>query len=295
MLLITGATGTNGKPLVAELRKLGAPLRLLTRDPAKAEALRGPGVEIVAGDLAQPESLAAALRGVERVFVLSAVSLQLAEQERAFVAAAARAGAQQLVKFSANGADPRSTQPLARMHGEGERALAQSGVPWCALRPTFFQQNLLGLAGGIKRDGVIRHNHGRHPAAHIDVRDIAAVAARVLTDPIATHAGKVYELRGPQPITYAQIATRLSELLERPIRCVELDDEAYAAGLARAGVPEWLARNIAEMAALVRNGSAAQGNDLIERIGRRTPRRVSDFLVEHRALFGAGTASTEQR
>jgi len=295
MLLITGATGTNGKPLVAELRKLGAPLRLLTRDPAKAEALRGPDVEIVAGDLARPESLDAALRGVERAFLLSAVSPQLAEQERAFVAAAARAGVRQLVKFSANGADPRSPRLLARLHGEGERALAQSGVPWCALRPTFFQQNLLGLAGSIKRDGVIRHNHGRHPAAHVDVRDIAAVAARVLTEPIAAHDRKIYELRGPQPITHAQIAARLSELLDRPIRCVEQDDDAYAAGLVRAGLPEWLARAIAELAELARNGSAAEGNDVIERVGRRTPRRVSDFLAEHRAHFGAGAASTEQR
>ncbi len=285
MIFVTGATGTNGRPLVERLRARGVALRLLTRDAKKLEALRGPGVEVVSGDLAKPESYAAALRGCERAFLLSAVSQQIAEQEGAFAAAAAQAGVRQIVKFSANGADAKSPYALGRMHGHAEEAIAKSGLGCCTLRPTFFQQNLLWAAGSIKKEGLFRNNLGEARAAHIDVRDIAAVAAAILTSPIAAHTGKVYELRGPQALTFAEIADLFTQVVGKPVRYVNLTDAEYTAGMVRAGLPEWLATAIAELAAAARNGGAAQLNDHVRTIGGKEPTSVAAFLAEHRAML----------
>lgn len=285
MIFVTGASGTNGRPLIERLRARGVALRLLTRDAKKLEALRGADVEVVSGDLAEPTSYAAALRGCERAFLLSAVSLRIAEQEGAFAAAAAQAGVRQIVKFSANGADPKSPYALGRMHGQAEAAVAASGVAWCALRPTFFQQNLLWAAGSIKKDGLFRNNLGEARAAHVDVRDLAAVAAALLTAPIAAHAGKVYELRGPQALTFAEIATLFTQVVGKPVRYVNLTDAEYAAGMVRAGLPEWLATAIAELAAVARDGSAAQLYDHVRTLGGKEPTTVAAFLAEHRAAL----------
>ncbi len=285
MIFVTGASGTNGRPLVERLRAQGVALRLLTRDAKKLAALQGPGIEVVSGDLAEPASYAAALRGCERAFLLSAVSQRIAEQEGAFAAAAAQAGVRQIVKFSANGADPKSLYALGRMHGQAEAAVAASGVAWCALRPTFFQQNLLWAAGSIKKDGSFRNNLGDARAAHVDVRDLAAVEAAILTAPIAVHAGKVYELRGPQALTFAEIAALFTQVVGKPIRYVNLTDAEYAAGMVRAGLPEWLATAIAELAAVARDGSAALLNDQVRTIGGKEPTTVAAFLAEHRAAL----------
>lgn len=280
MILVTGATGTNGRALVAELRQRGAALRLFTRDAAKAQALRGPDDEVAVGELGNAESVAAALQGCERAFLLSPVSQRIAEQEGAFAQAAARAGVRHVVKLSADGADPESRLTLGRLHGEAERALMRSGVAWTSLRPTFFQQNLLWARGSIERDGTFRNNLGDARAAHVDARDTAAVAARVLTDPVEAHAGQIYELRGPEALTFDEIAAIYSDLLGKPVRYVNLGDEEFAAGMVRAGLPEWLAKAIAELAELARNGSASRTNPIVERLTGRAPTNVAAFLRE---------------
>jgi uncharacterized protein YbjT (DUF2867 family) len=288
VILVTGATGTNGRELLDALRKRGAPdikVRGLTRDPKKAESLKKLGVEAAIGDLAQPASLPAALAGCDRVFILSAVSEQIAEQEAALAQAAKKAGAKQLVKFSANGADPDSKHTISRLHGQGEKAVQATGLAWTVLRPTFFQQNLLWGAPSIKKEGVFRNNLGRTKASHIDTRDIAAVAARVLTDPLEDHAGKVYELRGPQALSFDEIAAIFTRVLGKPVRYVDLTDEQYEQGMTQAGMPQWLAHAIAELAEVARNGTAGQVNDIVGRIGEKKPTTVEQFLVENRAAF----------
>jgi uncharacterized protein YbjT (DUF2867 family) len=285
MILVTGATGTNGSLLVKELRRIGAPVRALTRDAKKAEPLKELGAEVAVGDLEQPDSLAAAMSGVERLFLLSAVSLQIGEQERAAAAAARSAGVRHVVKLSANGADPKSANTVGRLHGQGEEGVKASGLAWTFLRPTFFMQNLLWGAGSIAKEGIFRNNLGKSKAAHVDARDIAAVAARALTDPIPSHANEIYELRGPQALSYDEIAAIFTRVLGRPVKYVDLTDEQYREAMTTSGMPEWLARAIVELAELARSGTAGRTNDLVEKIARRKPTSVEEFLVEHRKAF----------
>src|SRR6266516_1955526 len=117
MILITGATGNNGQELVHQLSAMEQSLRSLVRNPAKAANLKGPNIELAAGDFDQPETLEAALRGVEKAFLLTPVAERFVQWQRAFIETVQRAKVKHLVKFSGMGADARSESELLRLHG----------------------------------------------------------------------------------------------------------------------------------------------------------------------------------
>ena len=171
MILVIGATGTVGSEVVRQLVATGERPRALVRDPATARQRLGDQVEHVVGDLDRPETIAAALAGVDRVFLLTTQSSRQPEWERAVIGAAARAGVGQLVKLSVFRADEQSPLQVARQHGKAEQVLAQSGLAATILRPVFFMQNLLAMV----HDGAIATAAGDGRVAMVDARDIAAV------------------------------------------------------------------------------------------------------------------------
>src|SRR4051794_41654442 len=142
MILVTGGTGTSGSEVVKQLSAAGAKFRAMARNPGRAESLRLPGVEVVAGDFDKPETLDAALRGVDRAFLLTPPDERTVEHQTRFIDAAKRAGVRHLVKFSALLADPASPARFIRWHGEVDRLIESSGLKWTLLRPPFFMQNL---------------------------------------------------------------------------------------------------------------------------------------------------------
>ncbi len=118
MILITGATGNSGRELVRQLVAAGQRVRALVRNPAKAADLKGPNVELAVGDFDHPATLDAALRGVDKAFLLTPVAEHFVEWQSAFIEAAQRAQVRHLVKFSAMGADSNAKVELLRLHGE---------------------------------------------------------------------------------------------------------------------------------------------------------------------------------
>src|ERR1043166_8543812 len=135
MILITGATGTNGRELIQQLTIAGQRVRAMVRDPKKATELQGNNVEIVAGDFSNPASVEDALRGAEKAFLLTPVAEGFADWQRNFIAAAQRAKIRHLVKFSGMGATRDSGSELMRMHAETDELLRKSGVPFTILQP----------------------------------------------------------------------------------------------------------------------------------------------------------------
>jgi uncharacterized protein YbjT (DUF2867 family) len=118
MILVTGATGTTGREIVEELRKVGASgVRALVRDPARASFVRDAGFETAEGDFDRPETLGAALEGVESALLLTPPSPLTFEHNRVFVESAARAGVRHVVKLSAFGADAGAPEGFGRWHG----------------------------------------------------------------------------------------------------------------------------------------------------------------------------------
>jgi uncharacterized protein YbjT (DUF2867 family) len=284
MILITGATGTAGREVVEELRRLGAKgVRALVRDPARAGFIREAGIDAVAGDFDRPETLSAALEGVERALLLTPPSPQTFEQQRAFVEAAKRAGVRHVVKFSAFGADADAPEGFGKWHGQSEELLKSSGLAWTMLQPNFFMQNLLGQAGQIASTGSIYQPVGDARASFIDVRDIAAVAARTLTE--EGHEGKTYVLTGPEALSYHDVATKLSEATGRSINYVPISPEQFRAGALGAGLPEWLVSALERLNDIFAAGQAAQVTDDVRRVGRKEPSTFDQFARDHAEAF----------
>ena len=145
MILVTGATGKVGRHVVAALKGRGSAVRITSRDPNKAAGTLGAGIEIVEADYARPDSLAPALAGVERLFLLCGANQRKAELEIGVVDAAKAAGVRHVVKLSVLDADERSSATVLRDHRRVERHIEGLDFEWTHLRPTLFMQHLLNL------------------------------------------------------------------------------------------------------------------------------------------------------
>ncbi|MCU1693519.1 MAG: hypothetical protein JWM64_2610 [Frankiales bacterium] len=286
MILVTGATGNVGGALVAQLSRAGVPARALVRSPSRADDLRGYDVDLAIGSYEDPASLGAALDGVDRVFLVSPGSPVMADQELAVVAAVqAHAPEAHVVKLAAAGVDaPGGTGVrFLQLHRQVVQGLADSGLASTVLAPGSFMQNLLGQAGSVQEQSVVRAAVGDGAVSHVDVRDVAAVAAHVLTSD--GHEGATYTITGPEALTYAQVAETLSRVLGREVRFEDVEPAQYRASLVSAGVPEWTVDGLLELGEVYRSGGAAGVTDEVQKATGSPARPLEQFLTEHRAAF----------
>jgi uncharacterized protein YbjT (DUF2867 family) len=285
MILVTGATGTNGRLVVEALLRAGIPVRAMVQNPAKAADLLQAGAQLVVADFDKPETLDGALVGVERSLLLSAVDEHLVDREARFVERARKAGLRHLVKFSAIGAHPTASFTFGRQHGRSERLIMDSGLVFTFIQPNFFMQNLLWSADAIKGRGELYSTLGQTPASHVDARDIASVITATLTEPIDRHAGSIHLLTGPAALTFAQVAETISRVVGRAVRYVDLTDEQLKAGLLASGQPEWQATALVELNTYARQGHASVVTDTVERVGGRAARPLEQWVREHATTF----------
>lgn len=294
MILVTGATGTTGSEIIRELSAAGAKgVRVLARDPGRASAARDAGFEIVEGDFEKPGTLGAALEGVSRALLLTPPSPRTFEQQRAFVDAAKRAGVRHVVKFSAFGADADAPEGFGKWHGQAEDALKAAGLAYTMLRPNFFMQNLLGQARRIAAQGSIYQPVGDARASFIDVRDIAAVVAKVLTED--GHEGKSYVLTGPEALSFYEVAEKLSAAAGREISYVPVSPEQFRAGALAAGLPEWLVDALGVLNEVFASGKAASVTGDARRVSGREQITFDKFARDYAHAFkgeaaGRGTS-----
>lgn len=280
MILITGATGTNGRPLVELLKQQGAPLRLMVRDKAKAEKLGGPSVELIEGDLDAPDTLEEALKGIETAFLLPPFVPDAVEMQRNFIEAAKSAGVKRIVKFSVLGADSNGSIAITKWHGEAEELLKNSGLQWTILRPNAFMQNLLGLADPIK-GGTLYEPVADARISMVDVNDIAAVAAATLTQD--GHEGQIYEITGPQGVDSNEVAAALSAATGTTVTYVAVSSEQFRASLA--GAPQWLIDALDELYAAYRTGAFATVTNDVERVTGRSATDIDTWAKENAEAF----------
>jgi uncharacterized protein YbjT (DUF2867 family) len=282
MILLTGATGTAGSEVATALSAAGVPFKALVRNPDTAASLHRPGVKLVRGDLADPASLAAALNGVSRAFLLTPPAAEQVDLQDNFITAAQSAGVQHVVKLSVVPGD--GANRFARLHAQADERLKQSGLAWTLLQPTFFMQNLLGLAGMI-RGGTIYQPAGAGRSGYVDTRDIAAVAAAVLTTP--GHQGKTYTLTGPEDLSFREIADRFSDVLGRLILYVDIPPEAARDAMLKSGMPAWNVDGVLELMAALRADRLSFVTDDVRRVTGHRPRTLEQFIRDHETHFGA--------
>jgi uncharacterized protein YbjT (DUF2867 family) len=223
-VLVTGATGRVGRMVVDLLADAGLPVRALTRRPE--EAALPAGVEVVTGDLTVPESLDAALRGVDAVFLVWTVPPATAPAVVERLATYAR----RVVFLSAPHRTPhpffQQPNPMAALYTEIERLIVGSGLESTIIRPGMFASNaLLWWAPAIRGDGVVRWPYGAAETAPVDDRDVAAVAARTLYQD--GHAGGDYVLTGPESLSQTEQVRIIGDVLGRRIQFVELSPDEF--------------------------------------------------------------------
>lgn len=283
MILVIGGTGTIGSEVARQLAAAGQPFRMLARDTKKAAGVAGDGVEIVQGDIEKPETLGAAMRGVERMFLVTPLHLNQIQMKANAIKAAAAAGVKHVVMSTGVGASLESPVKLGRWHGESEKALKDSGMGWTFLQPTFFMQNFLMSAASIKGQGAFYLPLGDAKVAHVDARDIAAVGVAALTQP--GHEGKAYPLTGPQALSCDEIGEIFSEVTGKKISYVGVSLEDAKAAMTAAGMPAELADALNELYALGPAGHLAGILDTVKSVTGAPARSFRQFAGDYAAAF----------
>jgi uncharacterized protein YbjT (DUF2867 family) len=287
LILITGAGGNVGKEVLKQAVLAGADIRAAYQSAAKADVPSGVAVAEV--DFKKPETLAAALKGVERVFLVGPPTEELAELERKAVLVIAQApGIKQVVKLSAMGGRGSN---FTRLHAESEDYIRASGVPFTFLRPNCFMQNAVMYNGEtIRSQGVFYGSEGDGKVSQVDIRDVAAVAVRALRK--EGHDGKTYTLTGPEALTSAEAAALLSKAVGREIRFVNLPAAELKKALLSAGMTEWHADAVLDLQRFYREGKAAEVTDDVERVLGRAPIPYSRFAHDYHATLEGERVAT---
>jgi uncharacterized protein YbjT (DUF2867 family) len=236
MILLTGATGLAGSFIANEFVRQRQPVRILVRDRAKAAALEQvPTVEIVEGDMSRRSSLGSALDGVDRVLMISAPLMDMVETQCTFIDASKAAGVRHVIKFSGLDARPDTAFPFGLMHKEIEEYLENSGLAWTHLRPTGFMQEYLREAPSIINEDAFYLALGDVRLNPIDLVDVGKVGFLLLRD--GGHEGARLPMTGPEALTMAEVADRISRAVGRTVRYVAVSPLQRRQALIAHGIP----------------------------------------------------------
>lgn len=282
-ILVTGSTGTVGSLLVKELLAQKASFTAMVRNPEKAKALNDIGVDVVMGDFTKLESLDAALKGREKVFLLSGPDQRQVELQGNLVRAAKKAGVKHLVKLSALGAGLSSPVTLLRWHGQTEKEIEESGIAFTHLRPHYFMQNTLMFSGTVSSQGAFYGPFGGMRISLVDARDVAAVAASALTRP--GHENQAYDITGPEALSMADVAAKLSTATGKSVNFVAVSSQDARKGMVSMGMPDWLADGLLELMGSWTNGNGSRVTNTVEEATGRSARTYDTFAGEHVQAF----------
>jgi uncharacterized protein YbjT (DUF2867 family) len=284
MILVTGATGTIGRPLVDLLVREGTHVRAVTRNPQAAGLPAG--VEVVEGDPSRPDTLASSLEGVTGLFLHPrAVGVAAG----ALLALARERGVKRVVVLSAMNVDDDLADQPSRYQGdrnkEVEDAVTRSGLEWVSLRASSFADNSIrAWAAQIRAGDVVRYPYAAFQESPIHERDLAEVAVRaLLTDELV---GRRLELTGPQSLSHQEMVAIIGEAIGRPLRYQEIPPEAAKQGMIQHGVPEPFVEAL--MGRYARDvGHPAITTGEVEKILGRPARTFAQWASDHADAFYA--------
>ena len=276
-VLVIGATGSVGSELVTLLSRMGERVRAATRDPAAARSPHS-AVEFVEFDFERPQTFAATLDGVDRVFLIARpgddhadlVAYPLIDEMK-------RRGVRHVVNLSAMGAESRDDFALKKV----ERYLEDSGVGFTHLRPNFFMQVFSAgpLLLDIRSTGAIHIPAADAKLSYVDVRDIAAVAAATLTE--QGHTGKAYTLTGAEALDHQEIARAISSASGRTVQYVAISEEAARRSLEAAGFSPERTERLLGFYRLVRHGLCAPVSSDVQSVLGRAPISFAQFASDN--------------
>ncbi len=276
-VLVVGATGTIGRPLVENLSRFGYPVRAATRIPVPY-AISHPNRDVVLFDYDDPTSYAKAVSGVSKAFIVpKGIDPEPQKTIIPLMEAARSAGVSHIVLLSAMGIE----HPARRALAEVEDYLTSSGILYTILRPNWYMQNFNPgfIVPMIQKTGTIFLPAADGATSFVDARDVAAVATIALTE--EGHLDQVYTLTGGEALTYEAVARLISRASGRTIRYVPASDDAFRQALLAGG---WEADQAILMTALfelVRQGATAAITEDIQKLLGRGPLKMAKFAVEN--------------
>jgi NAD(P)H dehydrogenase (quinone) len=279
-IAIVGATGRVGSPLTSLLASDPVDIVALTRRPDAAQLPKS--VAVAAIDFDQPNTLQAALRGADRLFVSHGTSPRQVANEIALIDSAVAAGVRHIVKLSAMGPATR-LNPVA-WHMQIEAHLAELPVASTVLRPSAFA-DILRRAGGQVAAGSWAGAAGNGRVNFIDTRDIAEVARVALMEEFGPESQRAYHLTGPRTWTMRQVAAELSTLLGRPVVYNHRSPEQQRAALLAGGLAPLIADLLVGLDQMFRESALAETTSTVEDLTGRKPRSLRDWLTENIGVF----------
>jgi len=205
------------------------------------------------------------------------------ELEGNLIDAAKRLGTSHVVKFSALGADPNSAMTLGRWHGKTQKQLEESGMAFTHLQPNVFTQNMLGFAESIATQGVFYLPMKDGKVSMVDVRDIATVAVKVLTEP--GHQGKTYVITGPEALSYTEVAEKLSHAIGKKVTYVDVPPEGFKQAMLQAGQPEWVADVLNELYEVLSAGHGSVVTNVVAEVAKKQPYSFDQFAKDYAQVF----------
>jgi uncharacterized protein YbjT (DUF2867 family) len=287
MILVTGASGTVGNAVLKEVARSGAKHKAMYR--SAHEAAKAPsGTPSVIADFAKKETLAAALRDVDSIYLVCSPIPDLVQLEGNMIEASVVAGVKHIVLSSALGAGdfPKS---FPSWHRKVEDKLRGRRISFTILRPNNFHQNVLTyFAPSIRAQGVFYSSLGKARVSFLDVRDIAVVAAKALAG--GEHSGKIYELNGPEALTYAELAEKISKHAGRTVQYVDIPPEAQRKAMLDQGMPPWQVEALLDLQQYYVGGKGADVDSLLQNLLGRQPNTMDRFLAEFVSEFRSQAA-----
>ncbi|EKO3500919.1 SDR family oxidoreductase [Vibrio fluvialis] len=271
-VLVLGASGHVGQPLVAELLANGEQVKAASRSGQAFGAAEG-----VVFDFADPTTFDAAFDGVDRAYVMLPGGYV---ESKALLEPVIQAAAERNVKVvfqSVLGVDADDSIPYRQV----EIALENSGVPYVILRPNWFADNFHTYWKAGIDQGVIGVPAGEGKSSFIDVRDIASSAAAALTT--NRFDNQAFNLTGPEALSYAQAAQKISEALGKPVAYQAMEEGAFCDLLKSVGVPADYAEFLTSIFYPVREGWTAGVSDAVATLTGKAPRSLDEYIADHLA------------
>jgi uncharacterized protein YbjT (DUF2867 family) len=278
-ILVTGASGNIGTPLVQQLRAAGTPFSTL-RSKGQADA----STRVASYD--DIDGLTRAFEGIDTLFLLLPLVENKLELARNAAQAAKRAGVKHIVRSSGAGADAASPFALPRLQGQVDEMLAAPGIATTFIRPAGFMQNFATFMAGQVKEGTVYAAHGDAAQSLVDTRDIAAVAAAVLQNP-AAHAGKAYTITGGESLTTQQFAQEIGQAIGKAVNYQPVSFEQAAQAMASMGMPGWLVELLDSLNRVVAAGFAAGISPDTAQLLGRAPIAAKTFARDHAAAWTA--------
>ena len=293
-ILVIGSTGAVGSEVVKQLASIspssgdnisiGAAVHSRNKtDPFKQFDHKG--IEIVDLDYTKPETLAGALNKVDKLFLQTLPVPDIADITSNLVKEAKKNDVKHIVKLSAMGADSEPRSTILRLHGEEEKIIEQSGIPYTFLRPPAFMQNFTTQFGyTIKTQNAFYVPAGDAKMSFVDTRDIAAVVSKILTNKNGVsrqYVNKAYDITGRDALSYSQVAQILSNEVGKKISYVDVTEEDARKGMKQMGADDWFIDVMLELFRITRAGYGSQTTTAVEHIIGRKPISFAQFVKDY--------------